>query len=160
KEDGNGAPLDNGFLVLATSGRIAARWSRPLGGTPKTVTVSKEADGWYVAFSCGEVPVQPRPPTGKETGIAVGLKALLVRADGEAVEHPRHYPNAAKAVATAQQRVSRRKKGSRRRNKARRVLAKKHQKVRRQRQDFPHQTARWLVRPYDPISLEDLRVAH
>ena len=46
KEDGNGAPLDTGFLVLATMGRSAARWSRPLGGTPKTVTGSKEADGW------------------------------------------------------------------------------------------------------------------
>ena len=160
KEYGTGAHLDNGTLVRATRGRIAARWRRPLGGTPKTVTVSKEADGWYVAFSCGEVPVQPLPQTGKETGIAVGLKVFLVTADGETVEHPRHYRNAEKAVATAQQRVSRRTKGSRRRNTARRVRAKKHQKVRGQRQDFHHQTARWLVRQYDTISLEDLRVAH
>ena len=30
KEFGNGAMLDNGFLVLSKIGRIAARWSRPL----------------------------------------------------------------------------------------------------------------------------------
>jgi putative transposase len=46
KEYGHGARLENGFLVLATLGRIAVRWSRPLQGTPKTVTLSKEADGW------------------------------------------------------------------------------------------------------------------
>jgi putative transposase len=56
KAFGNGARLDNGFLVLAKIGRVAVRWSRPLDGTPKTVTVSREADGWSVSFSCADVP--------------------------------------------------------------------------------------------------------
>jgi putative transposase len=43
KEYGNGARLDNGSLVLSKIGRIAVRWSRPVEGTIKTVTVSKEA---------------------------------------------------------------------------------------------------------------------
>ena len=75
KEFGNGARLDNGSgsLVLAKIGRIAVRWSRPIQGTIKTVTISKEADGWYVSFSCAEVPVEPLPETGRETGIDVGL---------------------------------------------------------------------------------------
>ena len=68
KQFGNGATLDNGFLVLSKIGRIAVRWSRPLEGTPKTVTISREADGWYVCFSCADVPVQPLPATGQETG--------------------------------------------------------------------------------------------
>ena len=59
-----GARFDNGFLVLSKIGRMAVRWSRPLEGMPKTVTVSREADGWYVCFSCA-VPMQPRrPPAG------------------------------------------------------------------------------------------------
>src|SRR6516164_2122907 len=69
KEFGNGARLDNGVLVLAKIGRIAVRWSRPLEGTPKTVTVCREADGWYVTCSCAEVPSRPLPPTGEQTGI-------------------------------------------------------------------------------------------
>src|SRR5215468_1578549 len=52
KEFGNGATLDNGFLVLSKIGRIAVRWSRPVEGTPKTGAISREADGWYVCFSC------------------------------------------------------------------------------------------------------------
>ena len=55
KEFGNGARLDNGYLVLSKIGRIAVRWSRPMEGTIKTVTVSHEADGWYVCFSCADV---------------------------------------------------------------------------------------------------------
>src|SRR6476620_9473508 len=35
KEFGNGAALDNGFLVLSKIGRIAVRWSRPLEGIPQ-----------------------------------------------------------------------------------------------------------------------------
>jgi putative transposase len=46
KEYGNGARLENGSLVLAKIGRIAVRWSRPIQGTIKTVTIAKEADGW------------------------------------------------------------------------------------------------------------------
>jgi putative transposase len=36
-----GARMDNGFLVLSKIGRVAVRWSRPLEGTPKTVTISR-----------------------------------------------------------------------------------------------------------------------
>src|SRR5215472_4145586 len=46
KQFGNGATLDNGFLVLSKIGRLAVRWSRPLQGTPKLVTIRREADGW------------------------------------------------------------------------------------------------------------------
>src|SRR5215469_741027 len=73
KEYGNGARLDNGFLVLSKIGRIAVCLSRPLEGTPKTVTVRREADGWYVAISCAQVPSRPRPLTGQQTGIDLGL---------------------------------------------------------------------------------------
>jgi putative transposase len=44
--DHGGARVDKGFLVLSKIGRIVVRWSRPLEGTPKTVTISTEPDGW------------------------------------------------------------------------------------------------------------------
>ncbi len=160
KEYGNGARLDNGFLVLSKIGRVAVRWSRPIEGTPKTVTLSKEADGWYVCFSCAGVPAQPLLPTGRETGIDVGLKVFLITSDGDAVENPRHHRKAEKHLKKAQRRVSRRKKGSKRRRKAMALLKRKHQQVQRQRRDFHHKTALSLLRQYDTIYLEDLRVAN
>ncbi len=90
----------------------------------------------------------------------MGLKAFLVTADGQSVENPRHYRRAEKQLKKAQRRVSRRKKGSNRRKKAVKLLACKHQKVQRQRRDFHQKTALMLVRAYDTIYLEDLRVAN
>jgi putative transposase len=153
-----GAVLDGGVLSLSKIGRIPIRLHRPLSGTPKTVTVSKEADGWYACISCAEVPVEPLPFTGKETGIDVGLKVFLVTADGEYIENPRHHRKGEKGLKKAQRRISRRKKGSKRWYKAVRQCAKKSQKVKRQRGDFHHKTALSLVRRYDVIYLEDLQV--
>jgi putative transposase len=158
KEYGNGARLDNGSLVLSKIGRIAVRWSRPVEGTIKTVTLSREADGWHVCFSCAEVSTQPLPLTGLATGIDVGVKVFLVTADGQMVENPRHYRKAERRLQNAQRRVARRKKGSKRRTKAVKLLARKHQQGRRQRTDFHHKTALALVRQYDVLYLEDLQV--
>jgi putative transposase len=160
KEFGNGARLDNGFLVLSKIGRIAVRWSRPLEGTPKTVTISREADGWYACFSCADVPVRPLPATGQETGIDLGLEAFATLADGTRIFHPGWYRRAERRLKTAQRRVSRRKKGSHRRRKAVNDLAKAHLKVKRQRTDFHHKVALRLVRENDTISHEDLQTAN
>jgi putative transposase len=160
KEYGNGARLDNGYLVLSKIGRIPVHWSRPIEGTIKIVTISREADGWYACFSCVDVPAQPLPLTSRETGIDVGLKVFLITAEGEVVENPRHCRKAEKALQKAQRRLSRHKQGSKRRKKAAQVLAKRHQKVRRQRTDFHHKTALDLVRRYDVIYLEDLQVSN
>ncbi len=157
---GNGASLIGDRLLLSKIGYLAVRWSRPLEGTPKTVTISKEADGWYVCFSCADVPMQPLPLTGEETGIDVGLESFLTLADGTQVANPRYYRKAEKALKRAQRRASRRKRGSKRRRKAVKLLAKKHLKVRRQRLDHHHKTALALVQRYDTIFYEDVQVAN
>jgi IS605 OrfB family transposase len=157
---GNGVVLDGGILSLSKIGRIPVRLHRPLEGTPKSVTISQEADGWYVCFSCAEVPTQPLPLTGDETGIDVGLKVFLITADGQLVENPRHYRKAERELKKVQQRVSQRKKGSTRRKKAVKLSAKKHQHVRRQRTDFHHKTALVLVRLYDVIYVEAIQPAN
>jgi putative transposase len=122
-----------------------------MAGRLKTVTSSKAADGWYVSFSCAEVPPQPVPLTGRETGIDVGVKGFLISADGELVATPRYSRRAELSASYKKPRsasISCRQKGSKRQVKAVRQWAKKHQHVRRQRTDFHHKTALALVRPY------------
>jgi putative transposase len=160
---GNGATLDgsdNGFLILSKLGRIAVRWSRPLEGAPKTVTVSREADGWYACFFCVEVPIRPLPPPGQETGIGRGIEAFATFSDGTRILHPSWYRKAERALKTAPRRVSRRKKGSNRRKKALALLARAHQRARRQRQDYHHKTAIGLVRVNDTIYHEGWQTAN
>jgi putative transposase len=141
---------------------------------PKTVTVSREADGWYACISCADVPVQPLdvpvqpldvpvqplPATGQETGIDLGIEAFASRSDGTRIFSPGWYRKAERALKMAQRRVSRRKKGSNRRRKAVTLLAKAHQNVARQRQDFHHKTALALVQQYDTIYHENLQTAN
>jgi putative transposase len=151
-----GVVMDGSMLTLSKIGRLRIRLHRPLQGTPKTVTIRREADGWYACISCAEVPIELLPATGHETGIDVGLKVFLITADGEIVENPRHYRKAEKQLAKAQRRVSRRKKGSTRRRKAVQLLKRHHQTVQRQRRNFHHKTALALLQQYDVVYLEDL----
>jgi putative transposase len=129
-------------------------------GTPKTGTISKEADGWYVAFSCVDVPTELLPLSGKETGIDVDLKVFLVTAEGEADANPRHHRRGEQRLAKAQRRVSRRQKGSKRRKKAVVLLACAYQTVKRQRADHHHTTALALVRQYDTLYHEAIQSAN
>jgi putative transposase len=92
--------------------------------------------------------VQPLPLTGKETGVDLGIEASATLSDGTRIFSPGWYRKAERALKTAQRRVSRRKKGSNRRRNVVKLLAKAHQTVRRQRQDFHHNTALALIRAF------------
>src|SRR5260221_551577 len=120
----------------------------------------READGWYVTFSCADVPIRPLPLTGQETGIDLGLESFATLAEGSQIANPRLFRVAEMNLKRAQRRMSRRVKGSKRRRKAVTLLAKAHARVRRARADFHHKTALALVRQYDTIYHEDLQPAN
>jgi putative transposase len=160
KEFSNGARLDNGFLVLAKIGRIGIRWSRPIEGAPKTVTISKGADGWYVSISCADVRVHPLPVTGQETGIDLGLESFATLANGQRIFTPSYYRRAEAHLRRCARRVARRQKRSNRRGKAVKALARAHQHIANQRRDFHHREAAKLVKAYDCIAFEDLQTAN
>ena len=140
--------------VSPSAGRV--RWK----ARQRPSRSAKEADGWYVCFSCADVPIQPLPEIGQETGIDLGIEAFATLSDGTRIFHPGWYRKAERVLKTAQRRVSCRKKGSNRRRKALHLLAKAHQKVRRQRADFHHKTALALVRANDVIYHEYLQPAN
>ena len=91
-------------------------------------------------------------------GIDVGLKEFLTTSEGETVAIPQHYRNAQKRLKVIQKRVSRRKNGSNRRQKAVKQLGCQHKKVADKRKDFHFKTANYLLSKYDVIAHEDLKV--
>jgi putative transposase len=93
-------------------------------------------------------------------GIDRGVAAFLTTSDGAQVSNPRHGRRAVDRLAAAQQALARGEQGSNRRRKARERVAALHAKLRRQRLDHAHKTAPWLVRHYDVIADEDLRIAN
>jgi putative transposase len=99
------------------------------------------------------------PATGQAPGRDLGIEAFAPLADGARRFSPAWYRKADRALKTAHRRGARRKKGSACRRKAVTLLAKAHQKVTRQRQDFHHKTALHLVRTNDTSYYEDLQTA-
>jgi len=153
-----------GNLVnLPMFGKVKVVLHRPIpdGFKVKTASVTKKADGFYLTLSLEDATVPTIKPDfnpDKITGIDVGLKEFLTTSEGETVAIPQHYRKAQKRLRVIQKRVSRRKKGSNRRQKAVKQLGCQHKKVADKRKDFHFKTANSLLSKYDVIAHEDLNV--
>lgn len=156
-----GAYLPNALRVrMQGVGHVKVKQHRPVRGTIKQFSVTREGRHWYVNVICTDVPAQVRPPTGAVVGIDRGVTHLLAYSDGGFTPNPRHYAAAQDRLAAAQQALARKRRGSARRRKAVARVAAAHRTVRNQRRDTLHKLSRSLVDTYDLIALEDLRVTN
>jgi putative transposase len=154
----SGFRLEGDKIHLSKIGSCRVRLSRPIEGIIKTCTIKREVDGWYVVFAVEENQCRFFPVTGETVGIDVGIENFATLSTGACVENPEFLRESEGELKTAQRKVSRRKKGSKRRRKAVNLLQKKHRKIQRQRADFHHKTALNIVRDFDAIAVEDLNV--
>jgi putative transposase len=155
----NGFALHGDRVYIAKVGDIKIRWSRPLPSQPSSVTVIREADGRYYVSFVVERDARPLPAISRETGIDVGLDRLAVTSDGEIIANPRFLRSKERNLTRAQRALSRKKRGSANRAKARRRVAVLHRKVRETRLDHAHKTAFRLIRDNQVVYAEDLAVA-
>src|SRR5258708_2783592 len=145
-----------GTLHLSKIGTVKIKMHREMQGKIKTLTMKREGEHWYCIFTC-EVEGTALPISYEDVGIDLGVTHLASLSNGEFIDHPRHFRQAEKKLAKAQQALSRKKKGSHRRSRAGKLLAKQHRKVRNQRHDFHHKASRRLVDRYQVIVFEDLQ---
>ena len=160
KEAGNGVRLHASAkrLYVHGVGKMRIRLHREHQGVLKQVRVLRRADGWYAQFVCVDVPARPLPKTDRQIGVDVGISTFAATSDGVLHPNPRHYEAAQSALAASQQKLSGRKKGSRRRRKQRQLVAKLHLKVARKRRDGHHKLAHQLVKENDFLAAEALNV--
>lgn len=128
----------------------------PVDSKVKSITVSKNPSNQYFASVLIEAEIKHKLKTNKDVGIDVGLKEFLVQSDNLVVANPRYFCESQARLKRAQQHFSRKKKGSRRREKARLKVARLHQKISNQRQWFLHNESTRLINNYDKIYVEDL----
>ncbi|QLG11484.1 IS200/IS605 family element transposase accessory protein TnpB [Deinococcus sp. D7000] len=153
-----GKPVDEGRRInIPKIGAVKIKLHRPLEGKPKSLQIVLDVDQWYAVYTC-EVPLSPLPATCCSVGIDLGTTWFAVTSDGEFIKNPRHLGRSLKKLRVQQRTVARRKKGGKRRRKAVQMVARTHRKVRRQRLDFQHKTARKLVDEHDVIAHENLQV--
>ncbi|MBB5783091.1 RNA-guided endonuclease InsQ/TnpB family protein [Nonomuraea jabiensis] len=143
------------YVRLQSVGQVRVHQHRRVLGIVKTISVKREGARWFVVLSCDEVPAHPLPATGAVAGVDVGVAWLATTSDGD----QRHLAACASRLAAAQRKLAGKKRGSKRRRKAVARVAALHAKVRRQRLDSAHKAALALVRGYDVIVHEALKVA-
>ena len=122
-------------LKVPKLGEVKGRMHRPLQGDPKEVALVKKASGWYAHISCDVGETLKVAPTAA-IAVDVGTTHYLTTSDGEKVDNPRWYRRAEGLLRKHAKTQSRRKKGSRRWQKAVRTTALHHERTANQRKDF------------------------
>ncbi|MDD1762460.1 MAG: transposase [Methanothrix sp.] len=154
-----GFKLDGSKLTLSKIGTIRIFKHREVEGRIKTCTIKKDNLGhWYVILVSEVEDVSPIEPK-TAIGVDVGVKSLVALSSGETVEYPRYYVKAEKKLAVAQRNLSRKKKGSANRRKAKAKVAKISQDVQHHRDEFLHQVSKMLVDSADLIVFENLNIS-
>jgi putative transposase len=147
-------------VCLSKIGSLKVKFHREIEGTLKTATIKYEAGQWYIIFSCELEQPEPLPVVESEVGIDLGVTHFAALSDGTFIESPRYYRKAQKQLEKLQQALSRKKRDSHRRNKARQAVAKAHRKIANQRRDFHHKQASKLVQEQQTIVFEELQITN
>src|SRR6266700_4009094 len=147
-------------LKLSKIGHLKMVMHRPIEGSIKTCSIKRDGDQWYACFSV-EYPFNPTMAfhhSTEEVGIDLGLKSYAFLSNGESIDNPRIYRATEEQIKEAHKKLSRRTRGSHRRNRAKRELSRLYRKTRHRRQDFLHKTSRRLVNEYGTLVFEDLQI--
>jgi putative transposase len=145
-------------LRLPKIGDVAVRWSRELPSAPSSVTVTVDPAGRYHASFVVEVPDQPLPRSESEVGIDLGLTMFAALSNGRKVDNPRFARKAARKLRKAQRALSRKRRGSKNRAKARRTVAACHARVCDTRRDWLHKQSTAIIGENQAVYVEDLCV--
>ncbi len=153
--------LNEQRLYCAKIGEIPIVLHRVPRGRVKTLTIKRTPAGqWSAIFAC-ELPEKIVPhPSAAAVGIDVGLTHFATCSDGTVIDNPKYFLAAQKKIKKLHRTLSRKKKGSKNRCKARQRLARAYDQVSHQRHDFLHKLSTKLTNTYATIALESLSVHH
>ncbi|BBL47287.1 transposase [Metallosphaera sedula] len=152
----SGFKLRGDNLHLSRIGEIKVLLHRPVQGEVKGVIVKRsKANKWYAILQV-EQEKQPLERTGRAVGIDLGVEKFVTTSDGDVIENPKLLDRMEKRIKLLQRRLSRKRKGSRNREKARVKLAKAHERLENTLNDYIHKITTWLVKDHDVIVVEKL----
>lgn len=103
-----------------------------------SATVSERAGRWFISIQVEEEVPGPTLASGQPIGVDLGIKTLAMCSDGTSIANPKALRKNLKKLTRAHRRLSRCKKGSQNREKARKRLARIHYHVANIRNDGLH----------------------
>jgi putative transposase len=152
--------LDGSMIRFPKLGNLRAVIHREPIGKPKTCTLREEAGQWFASLIYETKVVEPVARTSPVVALDRGVVNLIADSDGNIVENPKHLDATAKRLARAQRNVSRKKKGSKNREKAKHRVAVLHRKVRRQRDHVLHEISARLSKSHAIVVVEKLQISN
>ena len=123
------------------------------------VSVSRRAGCWYASLTVEREPTATQAPKGGAVGVDLGVKSLATLSDGTVVPNPRALNTKLSALRKAQRALSRKVKGSARREKAKGRVARLYARVADVRADAINKATTMIADTYGTVCIEDLHVA-
>ncbi len=150
----------DGFIYLSKIGFVRIIAHRPFESDKVfQINVIRRHNKWYANLTADLADTELIPgDIDKSVGVDMGLLHFYALSDGTTVETPRFLRKSERNLAKLQHRLSRKKKGSKNRRKAKNKVAKCHERISNQRKDFLHKKSYNLVAGHDVIVMEDLQV--
>ena len=150
-------------MKLPQGGIVKAKIHRLFEGTLKTVTVSRTPSGKFYASLLFDTQQQYPEPIilGKIVGIDLGLTDFAITNDGEKTSkypNPRQLKKQERNLARKQAKLARKKQGSNSRLKAKKLVARVHERISNARNDFLHKLSRKIVNDNQVVVVENLNV--
>jgi len=149
-------------IVFPKLGRIEAVVHRPLLGKPKTCTITRDIDEWYVSIACEVVrdpdALPPPVPVGAPVGIDRGVVNLLMDSNARPTANARYDDQTRVQVARAQRSAAKKKKGGKNRKKANKVVSRLRRKARRQRDAVLHRESLHYAKNHSVVVIEKLNL--
>ena len=146
------------FIQLPKLGLVKFAKSKEIKGRILSATVRRTPSGKYYISLLTEQEIEYIQSSFFEIGIDVGLKDFATLSDGTKIENPKWFRKMEEKLAKAQRILSRRKHGSSNWYKQKKKVAKIHEKIANQRNDFLHKISTSIVNENQVICIESLRV--
>jgi putative transposase len=150
--------LEGNKIKLPKIGFVRLKLHRKFNSLVKSATISQTPSGkYFISILVDTENIQLEPATNR-IGIDLGIKKFAVLSTGEIIENPKYLRKSEAKLADKQKSLSRKTKGSNNRRKARLQVAKLHERITNQKNDFLHKLTYRLLRENQVIVIEDLGV--
>lgn len=150
-------------VYLPKIGAVKTIFHQRFTGTPRTCIVTVTlTDKFFISIVVDDgltPPTKSQVTEQKSVGLDVGLTSYVTMSTGEKVGNPRNLHNSLQRLRCLHRRLSRKRQGSRNREKARLRLARCYERVRNQRKDFQQKLSTKLIRENQAIMVETLNIS-
>ncbi len=152
--------LDGCRIRIPNLGWVRMRESLRFTGKIMSATVSRVADRWFVSIAVDTQDDSHLPKAESQgvVGVDLGVSALATLSTGEKVPGPKPHKARLGRLRRLSRSLSRKRKGSANRRKAKEKLARLHARIANGRLDALHKLTTGLTRRFSLIGVEGLNV--